>query len=159
MRRQRHTNWEVVAVTDGPNADARRLVDSFGDPRVRLIETETPRGLWGHPYRQLGLDACRGEFIGMSNDDNYYVPGYLEQMLFAMETANADLAICAMLHSYAAWAVTSGEDLGCWIAERALVRKHRWPGNGVTSDEEYVRALKASARRYVEIQRPLFVKN
>src|SRR5262249_30258736 len=79
IQRQRHENWEVIAVTDGPNPAAVELVECMRDPRIRLIETEKPLGLWGHPYRQIGLDACRGDFIGLSNDDNYYVPGYFEQ--------------------------------------------------------------------------------
>jgi hypothetical protein len=159
MRRQRYENWEVVAVTDGPNPPAARLVAEMQDPRVRLIETEKPLGCWGHPYRQLGLDACRGEYIGMSNDDNYYVPGYLEQMLDALE--HADLAVCPMLHNYHAWArATAGGDLGCWIARASLVRQVPWPGNYFSADEDYFQALKALARdRVVTLDRVLFVHN
>ena len=43
-----------------------------------------------------------GEFIGLSNDDNYYVPGYLEQIVNAL--ADADIAMCEILHSYSGWA-------------------------------------------------------
>ena len=160
MRRQRHPNWEVVAVTDGPNPDAKKLVDQIGDARIRLIETPTALGRWGHPYRQVGLDACRGDFIGTSNDDNYYVPGYLEQMVMAIESDDADMAICKILHSYYAWTATAaGGDLGAWIARRELVRKHPWPGNEFTSDQVYVRQLIGGARKVVEVPRPLFVHN
>jgi predicted protein tyrosine phosphatase len=124
MRRQRYTNWEIIAVTDGPNPDARDLIASFNDSRLRLVETEKMLGRWGHPYRQLGIDACRGEYVGISNDDNYYVPGYLEQMVFALEHNNADLAICQILHSYSGWSVTmAGGDLGCWIARKRLMER------------------------------------
>jgi len=159
MKRQRHENWEAVAVTDGPNPDAARLVAELNDSRIRLIQTETPLGLWGHPYRQLGLDACRGEFIGMSNDDNYYVPGYLEQMLYAIE--DADFAQCAMTHSYRAWGTRDlGTDLGCWIARASLVRQVPWPGTHFPADEDYIKALKALANdRVATVNRPLFVHN
>ncbi len=160
MARQRHSRWEVIAVTDGPNGDARQLVERFGDARVRLIETAEARGRWGHPHRQLGLDACGGDFIGISNDDNYYVPGYLEQMVFALESSGADLALCRMLHSYTGWSVTpAGGDLGCWLAKQELVRQVRWPGNEFTSDQDHIRALTANAKRVVEVPRPLFVHN
>ena len=159
MQRQRHQNWEVVAVTDGPNDAAARLVAEVDDARVRLIETEKPLGRWGHPYRQRGLDACRGEFIGMSNDDNYYVPGYVEQMLHALD--DADLALCEVLHSYFAWAAKpAGEDLGCWIARASLVRQIPWTGQDFTSDRDYIRSLREAAKdRVAFIRRPLFVHN
>ncbi len=159
MQRQRYENWEVVAVTDGPNGAAARLVMDMQDNRIRLIETEKPLGRWGHPYRQRGLDACRGTFIGMSNDDNYYVPGYLEQMLNALE--NADLAMCQMLHSYGAWAVSpAGSDLGCWIARASLVRQVPWTGQEFTSDQDYIKSLVGLAKdRVATLSRPLFVHN
>jgi hypothetical protein len=159
MRRQRHENWEVVAVTDGPNAAAAAVVEQMNDPRVRLIQTEKPLGHWGHPYRQLGIDACRGQFIGLSNDDNYYVPGYFEQMLFALESA--DMAICRIVHSYASWGVVEvGTDLGSWIARAELVRQVPWPGWEFTSDKVYTDALKALAKdRVATIESPLFVHN
>lgn len=158
MQRQRHENWEVVAVTDGPNAAAGQLVAEFNDARIRLIETEKPLGRWGHPYRQLGLDACRGEFIGLSNDDNYYVPGYVEQMLHALE--NADLATCKILHNYFGWQVVTGQDLGCWIARALLVCQVPWRGQDFTSDRDYIRALAAVAKdRVATVERPLLVHN
>jgi hypothetical protein len=159
LRRQRYENWEVVAVTDGPNPAAVEVARSLNDPRIRLIETEKPLGRWGHPYRQIGLDACGGEFIGMSNDDNYYTPGYLEQMIVAME--NADLAVCRLLHSYVGWGVAAeGTDIGAWIARAALIRQTPWNGLEFTSDRQYLARLKALAKdRIVEIKRPLFVHN
>ncbi|MGD0388215.1 MAG: glycosyltransferase [Tepidisphaeraceae bacterium] len=159
MRRQRYDNWELIAVTDGPNPLAVEQVKSINDPRIRVIETTEPRGRWGHPYRQIGLDACRGEFIGMSNDDNYYVPGYLEQMIFAMK--DADLAYCSCLHSYLSWDVSQmSGDLGSWIARSSLVREIPWTGVELASDRRYFDALhKRAGNRVVEVKRPLFVHN
>jgi hypothetical protein len=160
MQRQRHENWELIAVTDGPNPAAARLLEEVQDSRIRLIETEKPLGHWGHPYRQRGIDACRGEFIGMSNDDNYYVPGYLEQMLHALK--NADLALCHMIHSYMGWALydTSDTDLGSWLSRASLVRQVPWSGQNHESDRVYVQSLRAIAGgRVVTVPRPLFVHN
>jgi hypothetical protein len=159
MRRQRYDNWEVVAVTDGPNAAAAELVQTMGDPRVRLIETPAPLGQWGHPYRQLALDACRGEFIGLSNDDNYYVPGYLEQMVHALE--NADLALCQVVHSYLGWGLTEpGADLGAWMARATLIRRVPFPGTDFHADRRFLDALETlAAGRIARVDRPLFVHN
>ena len=159
MQQQRYENWEVVAVTDGPNDPAARLVAEMQDQRIRLIQTEQRLGCWGHPHRQLGLDACRGEFIGMSNDDNYYVPGYLEQMLHALE--DADIAMCATLHNYISWGATfPGEGLGCWIARQWVVRQVPWPGIDFEADRQYIKSLTELPQvRVAKVNKTLFVHN
>jgi hypothetical protein len=86
--RTKRENWEDVAVTDGPNDAAVRFVAQVSSPRIRLIETEQRLGRWGHPTGSVGLMLAAANFIGMSNDDNYYVPGYLEQMLNALDGAD-----------------------------------------------------------------------
>lgn len=160
IQRQRYDNWEIVFVTDGPNPAAREIVERANDGRVRLIETEKPLGNWGHPYRQRGIEACTGELIGLSNDDNYYVPGYLEQMVNALERERADLVLCPMLHSYWGWRpIEAGHDLGSWIARRELVRRMPWTGGDFFYDAQYLEALRKSAARAAVVDRPLFVHN
>jgi len=158
MRRQRHENWELIAVTDGPNPGAAHVVDVVKDPRVRLIQTEKSLGRWGHPHRQKGIDAAAGEWIGMSNDDNYYVPGYLEQMLTAGE--NADLVQCRVLHSYCAWDKFTGDEMGNWLARAQIVKRTPWTGVEHTSDRDYLHQLRAAAGdRVADVDRALFVHN
>ena len=160
MQRQRHDNWEMIAVTDGPNEPAARLVTEVNDARIRFVETEKRLGRWGHPYRQRGLDACRGDYIGLSNDDNYYVPGYIEQMLSALGST-ADLVLCQLLHSHSGWKVDPpGNDLGAWIARASLIRKVPWTGQDFTSDRDYLVSLLAQAQgRVATVARPLFIHN
>ncbi len=162
MQRQRHENWECIVVTDGPNPGVRSELDQAGNPKVRLIETPKALGRWGHPYRQLGIDAARGEFIGLSNDDNYYVPGYFEQMIGAMQAENADLAACAMLHNYFRWDFNGiyGYDVGAWLGRAELVKRVKWPTHGeFDSDNEYFDMLCKAARRVEIVKRALFVHN
>jgi Glycosyl transferase family 2 len=161
MLKQRYENWEIIAVTDGLcHWDRFDLWKADGGwSKGKLIETTKPLGLWGHPYRQLGLDAAKGEFIGMSNDDNYYTPGYLEQMVFALQESGADVAMCPVIHSYAGWGVTPpGSDLGCWIARASVVKQHKWPGNEFDSDAKFLAMLR-EGRKTVVVNKPLFVHN
>lgn len=163
MQRQRYENWEVVAVTDGPdhNWAVRGMLLPMNEPRVRVLEAPEAKGHWGHPWRQAGIDACRGEYIGLSNDDNYYVPGYLEQMLLAMEGHGADLAFCKALHSYSAWdVVPEATDLGCWIGRAELVRRAKWPGNAADADITHIQQLLTlTGGKAAVVSKPLFVHN
>ena len=167
LQRQRHQNWELVAVTDGPDRAAVELVETIaarGETRVRVIVTPEPRGRWGHPYRQLGIDAARGDWIALTNDDNYYVPGWIEQMLIAGR--DADVVLCDTLHSYFGWGVHAtapqpgGADLGCCMARAALVRAVPWPGDDQYADGRFIQSLAAKAGpRIGHVSRPLFVHN
>jgi len=160
IQRQRYDNWEVVFVTDGANPQARAAVDAARDARIRLLETGEALGRWGHPHRQAGIEASRGELVGLSNDDNYYVPGYFEQMVNAIEAEGADLALCAMLHSYWGWKpIEPGHDLGSWLARRELLSKTPWQGDHFFYDAEYLAQLKKNARKIALIDRPLFIHN
>jgi hypothetical protein len=161
IQRQRYDNWELLFVTDGPNPAAAEVVKGTGDPRIRLLETQKAAGRWGHPYRQTGIDAASGTLIGLSNDDNYYVPGYLEQMVNALQRDDADLVMCAMLHSYWGWkAIEAGHDVGSWIARRELLRRTPWAGDGFFYDAEYLALLRKNADgRTTLVDRPLFIHN
>lgn len=165
LRRQRYGNWKLVAVSDGPPGSAGRVppADDW-----ELIETPVKRGLWGHPYRQLGIDRCLelgAQYVGLSNDDNYYVPGYLEQMIGTMTRERADFSLCQTVHSYLAWGVmpatpqTGFTDVGNWLAAAQLIRQVPFVGTDVFSDGVFVEQLAAKAQRIVTINKPLFIKN
>jgi hypothetical protein len=159
MLKQRYQNWEVVAVTDGPCEWEWFDIwtEDGGWDKFRLVRTPKPLGRWGHPYRQLGIDAARGDFIGLSNDDNYYTPGYLEQMVLALQTEKADIVMCPVVHSYSGWSVTpAGSDLGCWLARAEVVKAHPWTGVDFDSDQKYLAEI-SKGRKVVTVNRPLFV--
>lgn len=126
FRAQTHPNWELVVVHDGPGPESRRLVDVVDDPRIVFYEAEH-RGSWGHPHREAALRRCTGDILGLTNEDNYYVPVYLEAMVNALETKNVDLVYCNTIHSHHLWApmdvaLQKGRiDLGSWLANRSAV--------------------------------------
>ncbi len=161
MNRQRYENWELIAVTDGPNQDAEDLRTFLKSPEseFRIIQTPKPLGRWGHPYRQLGIDAARGEYIGLQNCDNYCSPGFVEQLVLAMQIEQADLAACQIVHSYSGWSVTHpGSDLCSWMARADLVKRHPWTGTDAEYEWRYLKELEADGKLAI-VDRPLVVKN
>lgn len=164
---QRHENWELIAVTDGPDPHFVQTIDQAmprqAKDRVVILETPEAKGHWGHPYRQLGIDAAKGEFIGLSNDDNYYCPGYIEQMVNALGT-DADLAICNTLHNYFGWGIASPTakapgDLGSFLARRSIVDQVKFTGIDWLADGRYIQTLRRIARKEVLVPKCLFVHN
>ncbi len=166
--RQRHmaeagVNHATVLVDREENV--RAVVERIGEPRIRLVEAPERQGHYGHPWRQLGIDHCQGGYIGLSNGDNYYAPVYLEWMLYALTTQDADFAYCNMVHSYLRWAPYTtrpekgGMDLGAWIARAALVKSTPWRDTDNQADGTFVEAMLRKARRVTHVPGWLFVHN
>jgi hypothetical protein len=168
LRQQRYTNWKCVFVSDGAFDWDGYTQSGVRGGQFTVLETTERRGLWGHPYRQLGIDTCLAmgaDYVGLANDDNYLTPGYLEQMVFALQTNDADFAICQMLHAYSGWGVVAAEpragcaDVGNWLAAADLIRQVQWEGTDFLADGRFVERLAAKARRIVKVERPLVCKN
>ncbi len=165
FKAQTYDHWEVVVVHDGPGPKARAVVAHMNDARVRLIETPERKGQYGHPWRQLGIDACTGDYIGLSNGDNYYAPVYFEWMLSVLTTAGADFAYCDMVHSFVQWRALAtrpekgGLDLGAWIARAGLVKATPWWDMGFVGDGTFIDDLLSKAQGVVHVPACLFVHN
>ena len=165
LKCQTYDRWEAVVVHDGPGPEAAQIVDAVGDARVVLVETPERRGQYGHPWRKLGIDRSTGDYIGLSNADNYYAPVYFEWMLSALVSAGADFAYCNMVHSYLRWAPLAtraekgGLDLGAWIARASLVKATPWWDLGFMGDGTFIEDVLDGAEAIVHVPGCLFVHN
>jgi glycosyltransferase involved in cell wall biosynthesis len=169
VRAQTYRHWEVVVVHDGPVADpkVRAEVGRLDDPArpVRLIEPAARKGHFGHPYRLLGAGHARGDYVGLTNDDNYYAPVYFEWMVSAMQAKRARLAYCPMAHSHRQWAVIQPRparghvDVGNWLAAADLVKTTPWTDLGFAGDWTFFAAMLARGAKPVLVPGVLFVHN
>jgi len=161
LEKQRYGNCEVICVTDGPRPD----IDDWGinpEGRFKIIRTPVAKGRWGHPYRQLGIDAAQGEYLILANDDNYLCPGFIEQLLYPLEHEACDISCCKIAHAYSGWGITSyGSDLCGWMAKAELVKRHPWTGVDFDSDAHYLQELVKDfgSERVSRVDRVLVVKN
>ncbi len=165
LKAQTYDRWEAIIVHDGPGAACRELVERIGDSRIRFLETAERSGLWGNPLRDCSVEACTGDYIGMSNDDNYYAPVYFEWMLHALAESKADFAHCNMVHSLFQWNAFAtqprkhGCDLGAWIAKSELVKSTPWRDMSYDGDGTFIEELRQKAARIVHVPGYLFVHN
>jgi glycosyltransferase involved in cell wall biosynthesis len=165
LRCQTYDRWEAIVVHDGPGPETRAQVERLADARVRLIETPQRKGQFGHPWRQVGIRECTGQYIGLTNGDNYYAPVYFEWLLHVLTTRQADFAYCDLVHSHERWAYfptaphKSALDLGAWIAKAELVKATPWRDCGFAGDGTFIEDLVAQARVVVHVPACLFVHN
>lgn len=91
--RQTYTNWEMIIVDDcSPDGGAgicRAKIHAKGDPRVKIIESQTNCGSSG--ARNKALKLARGRYIAFLDSDDIWHPDFLEKQLAFMGSENAPL--------------------------------------------------------------------
>jgi glycosyltransferase involved in cell wall biosynthesis len=84
---QSFADFEIIVVDDGASEETRRTLQSFDDPRVRLIR-QANDGL--SSARNRGLQHARGEYVCFLDSDDTR-PGYaFEEMARIARESNAD---------------------------------------------------------------------
>ena len=76
LARQTFEDWEAVVVVDGPSPELAAFVADHPDPRVRLVQREETGGTAA--ARNSGLEAARGRYVGLLDDDDIWLPAKLE---------------------------------------------------------------------------------
>jgi hypothetical protein len=166
---QTHENWELILIHDGPNETG--LKSHITDNRIKYIETKERVGNWGHSLRAWAINEFElGEYLVISNADNYYTPVFLEYMLKGFKKSHTAVATYCekMIHSYKAWDVISTKlekgylDCGGVVVKSAIAKEVGW--NDVSehsADWLYFAdiATKYSWRNFISVKGCLFVHN
>lgn len=75
---QTYINYEHIIVDDGNDPETEKLVNEFNDCRIVLLKHDYRRG--AAASYNTGIKASKGEFITFLDDDDEYLPTYLEKM-------------------------------------------------------------------------------
>jgi hypothetical protein len=97
---QTYHNWELHLIHDGPN-----VLDLPDDPRIKYIKRERLNNDYGHTIRKEWLQKVTGQYVLITNPDNYYAPPFLELALHTFNKNPKSIAVFCnqMVHSYKAW--------------------------------------------------------
>ncbi len=170
LREQTYKNWELVLVHDGPADDLDEISKSViaGDSRIRFIESKVRANDWGHTPRQIAFEELRktdsGDFLVVTNSDNYHVPGFIEKMLEHFDDS-IHAVYCDMIHEYYSWRnfetrlEYSFIDCGCVMARSGTALKAGWNDNTYEGDWKYVADLinNCGTRAIRKVKATLFI--
>ncbi len=81
--RQTWPRIEVIVVVDGPDPATGTLLESFADPRLRVVFL--PQASGGSAARNAGVRAACGEWIAFLDDDDEWLPEKIERQMHAVQ--------------------------------------------------------------------------
>ena len=90
---QTYQKLEIILVDDGSNDGSEKICDAFAknDGRIRVIHKQN-EGV--SAARNTGLSVMHGEVVAFLDSDDAFHPEFVRTMLTAMQTEDADMAIC-----------------------------------------------------------------
>ena len=170
FRAQTWTNWKLLLVHDGPILVDKSLLLSRiqGDPKIELIETKERKNDHGHSHRPMAIEKLSSHpWLMLTNDDNYYMPVFLEWLLATGNSAKVSVVYCDMIHSHKQWKAMPTNfryrhlDLGGFIVRSSLAKQVPFTSVNFNADGDWIDRLaaKATKRSIRKVNATLFCHN
>jgi len=84
-------DFEIIVVSDGSKDNTEEVVDSFNDPRIRLLKHKTVQG--AAAARNTGLRVAGGNFIAFLDDDDEWTPRKLQIQLPIIKNSRPEVGL------------------------------------------------------------------
>jgi hypothetical protein len=88
---QTYVDFDFLIINDGSNDNSVEIIESFTDPRIKLIHNERNIGLIETLNR--GIDLAKGEYIARMDCDDISLPARLIKQVRFLEK-HTDIGIC-----------------------------------------------------------------
>ena len=153
---QTHKNWMLHVLHDGQNDDFCNIMENYKRDHPAQITyecTDTRFNDYGHSLREVGLEKATGEYVLITNCDNYYAPKALEFInnAVAHSEKKPDVVMFDMVHShrnpggriapsYSFFEVfykRRSIDMGAAIVETSLAKKSGFSDKSFAADATY----------------------
>jgi hypothetical protein len=174
---QTDSRWNLHIVHDGlAPIEIMQMLGEYQnngkmDPRINFFCSEKRYQQFGHPNRRQVLNklsAEKDDYVLMTNDDNYYVPKYVEYML-AQASRSIGVISCNTVHSHFGYDVhysrlfEGGIDMGAFIVKYPIAKLVGFQHDHFSADGLYAQECATAARtaglEIVHITKPLFIHN
>lgn len=165
---QTRQDWQMLVIHDGPNPEFIWHMQSYkSDRRIEWMQTEDHYADHGHSLRAIALNEPKlnTEWLLWTNDDNYYVPTFLEWMLGAGEDHDLDLVMCDMLHDHREYQVLPAKlkrghiDVGAFIVRVELAKRIGFNHRDYAADWHFLEELLEEDISVGKMPAVLFVHN
>jgi hypothetical protein len=155
LRVQTSPRWELIVLDQTGRAECLppvKEVEALGEDRV--FWEGVPRiGDVGQLMKMAYTQYARGEWVCVPNDDAYYVPSFIDQMLWPARASKWDLVYCGWLWNAAdnttPYRPMPGIprfgliDVGGFMVKREALIEDGWPDRGEGGDGHLVERIAA----------------
>lgn len=177
---QTASNWMLHVIHDGPSKDFDILASEYEKmccERLRFTSSDKRYNDFGHSLRELGLRESKGDYILITNDDNYYIPEYIHLMNLAIGAGSPDIIMFDMIHShefpgnriqesymlFSTSFMCNSIDMGSALVKGDLARRANFGSKGFAADWEYFSSVVEEAGseplKLAKVPKVLFVHN
>jgi len=170
---QTDQRWKLSVIYDGPvPKDVQKVMDLYAkNDKIVFYRSKERLGNYGHPNRKQVLDRLPGDdddYVLMTNDDNYYVPVYIESMLSKCNNG-VGIVSCNTVHSHFQYKVHESLlkcgriDMGAFIVRYPIAKEVGFNHIDFAADghyaEECAEACRLNRLQTIHIPKPLFIHN
>ena len=174
---QTNLSFILKIIHDGPSVETRECVVDLQKvyPEITIIYQETEKRFsdLGDSLRDKGLMDSVYEYVLLTNDDNYYVPVFVQEIQEMIEQESADIVYYDMVHSYAflhspnpipyQLLITEPRlnsiDIGSFVFKGQLGKTVGYHARSNNADGLFFEELKATGAKITKIPKVLFVHN
>lgn len=100
MLTQTYEEIECIVVVDASEDGTQEYLKSLTDPRVRTIFIDKEESKGGNYARNKGIQAAKGEFLALLDDDDEWFPTKIEQQIKLFENPEIGLVYCGHVNDY-----------------------------------------------------------
>lgn len=110
FRNQTNPNWDLEIMYDGRiPTDIREMISDqkSEDARIKYKYSQQRIGNYGHNNRKALIEKADydlKDFIMLTNDDNYYVPTFIQQVSYCIDD-NTGMVLFNMAHNHLDYSV------------------------------------------------------
>lgn len=100
---QTHDNWKLKVLHDGPSTEFEELMSGYKAQQPEKIFyncTSKRYKDYGHSLREQALEEVTGDYVLLTNGDNYLIPKYVEYLNEALNSHHPDVVIYNMVHAH-----------------------------------------------------------
>jgi hypothetical protein len=170
-------DFKIRVIHDGPGYESRNAIyqlrEMYPEMNLSYEETEVRYNDYGHTLRELGLNTATSKYCLLTNDDNYYVPVFIEEVLENLSTTNSDIVYFDMVHSHKIQdlpnpigyqtLITEPRinriDIGSFVFRTSLGQSVGFNDRGFAADGIFFEAMKNLDPLISKIPKVLFVHN
>jgi glycosyltransferase involved in cell wall biosynthesis len=87
---QDYANFEIIIVDDSPCDDAKKVIDSLKDQRLRYLRVGP---MTASAARNVGINQAKGEYVAFLDDDDEWLPTKLSRQLERFNVCDEDVAL------------------------------------------------------------------